>query len=136
MGKKEATKGTKAKKAAKGELSLPCYMSHAVSDAFLLACIEKSPRWTYELVNESGTTSSYWDAPIGMELVDGYLSHVIPNPDPVVARPSKRRPLQMLSEREADEMAAHGEVLHPSPEIHYVTTGVFCSYVLFFVLAS
>jgi hypothetical protein len=38
----------------------------------------------------------------------------------------------MLSEREADEMATHGEVLRWSPELHYVTTGAFCSCFSFF----
>ncbi len=32
----------------------------------------------------------------------------------------------MMSEREADEMATHGEVLRWSPELHYVTTGLPC----------
>ena len=123
------TKGTKAKKAAKGELSSPCCMSHAVSDAFLLACIEKRQRWVYEPVDESGSTSNYWDAPIVMTLFDGYMSHIISGGEgsaAVLAKAPKKRPLQMMSEREADEMATHGEVLSWSPELHYVTTGVHC----------
>ena len=117
----ETTKGTKAKKAAKGELSSPCCMSHAVSDAFLLACIEKRQRWVYEPVDESGSTSNYWDAPIVMTLFDGYMSHIISGGEgsaAVLAKAPKKRPLQMMSEREADEMATHGEVLRWSPELH------------------
>ena len=37
----ETTKGTKAKKAAKGELSSPCCMSHAVSAASILTPASK-----------------------------------------------------------------------------------------------
>lgn len=37
----------------------------------------------------------------------------------------------MMSEREADEEAKHGEVLRWSPTVHYVTTGL-CAFCFFF----
>ena len=61
-----------------------------------------------------------------MALVDGYLSAVIEsNPSELGAmKEIKRGPIQMMSEREADEKAKHGEVLRWSPTVHYVTTGL------------
>jgi hypothetical protein len=74
-----------------------------------------------------------------MALVEGILSAVIEsNPTELGAKKeSKRRPIQMMSEREADEEAQHGEVLRWSPTVHYFTTGLCAvSYLLFFILSS
>ncbi len=79
--------------------------------------------------------SPYWDAPLVHAVVaepvqhvsvDGYLSAIIEsNPNELGAtKESKRRPIQLMSEREASEEAKHGEVLRWSPTMHYVTTGL------------
>ncbi len=63
--------------------------------------------------------SPYWDAPVShapvdvpvrMALVDGHLSAVIDgNPSELGAQTAnKRRPIQQMSAREADEEAKHG----------------------------
>ena len=61
-----------------------------------------------------------------MALVEGILSAVVES-DPTelgAMTKSKVRPIQLMSEREADEEAQHGEVLRWSPTVHYVTTGL------------
>jgi hypothetical protein len=67
------------------------------------------------------------DVPVRTALVDGYLSAVIEgNVEELGAtKQNKRRPIPMMSEREADEVAEHGEVLRWSPTLHYVPTGDF-----------
>ncbi len=94
------------------------------------------------------TSRQYWDGPVShaavdvpvrVALVDGYVSAVIEgNPNELGAtKEISRRPMQMMSEREADEMAQHGEVLRWSPTINYVTTGLSFYYnlVLLFLVS-
>jgi hypothetical protein len=127
------TKATKTKKPAKGLTSFSSSLLHEYIFAFLLHPIAKRQRWFYEPVVDG--KSPYWDGPVShaavdvpvrMALVDGYVSAVIEgNPNELGAtKEISRRPMQMMSEREADEMAQHGEVLRWSPTINYVTTGL------------
>ncbi len=100
---------------------------------FLLPPIAKRQRWFYEPVLDD--KSPYWDTPLAhavvhepvrMALVEGILSAVIEsNPtERRVTKVCKRRPMQLMSEREADEEAQHGEVHRWSPTVHYVTTSL------------
>ncbi len=100
---------------------------------FLLLPLAKKQRWFYEPVVDG--KSPYWDAPlvhpvvaepVRQVIVDGYLSAIIEsNPNERgTTKQSKRRPIQLMSEREADEDAKHGEMLRWSPTMHYVTTGL------------
>ncbi len=62
-----------------------------------------------------------------MTLVEGYLLSAVVESDPNelgATKVSKRRSIQLMSKREADEEAKHGEVLRWSPTVHYVTTGL------------
>jgi hypothetical protein len=113
--------------------------------AFLLHPTAKRQRWVYEPVLDD--KSSYWDAPlthaavdepVRMALVEGYLSAVIEGNSIELGatKENKRRPIQMMSEREADEMAKHGEVLCWSPTVHYVTTGLSFYQDLFFLFLA
>jgi hypothetical protein len=82
---------------------------------------DKSPYWDAPLSHAS------LDVPVHKALVDGYLSAVIEgNPTELGAqKATKRKPIQTMSEREADETARHGEVLRWSPTLDYVTTGLY-----------
>ena len=93
--------------------------------------------------------SPYWDAPlvhavvaepVQHVIVDGYLSAIIEsNPNELgETKEKKRRPIQLMSEREANEEAKHGEVLRWSPTTHYVTTGLpnALASLLIYILAS
>ncbi len=82
--------------------------------------LAKKQRWYYEPVIDN--KSPYWDAPLVHALVaepvqqlivDGLLSAIIEsNPNELGAIiESKRRPIPLMSEREANEEATHGEVL-------------------------
>jgi hypothetical protein len=127
------TKATKAKKPAKGLTSFSPSLLHYFILPFLFHPIAKRQRWFYEPILDD--KSPYWDAPVShaavdvpvrMALVDGYLSAVIEgNPTELGAtKENNRRRIQMMSEREAEEMAQHGEVLRWSPTVNYVTTSL------------
>ena len=98
-------------------------VSPAVYDALLFACIGKRKGWVYELVDETLSSSKYWAAPIESStlFISGGEGSAA-----VLAKAPKKRPLLMMSEREADEKATHREVLIRSPELHYVSRGVHC----------
>ena len=71
-------------------------MSLTLCNAFLFAFAAKRQLWVYEPIEEQESASKYWDAPIGMALVDGYMSHIIseePGSTAPVVKEPKRRPL-------------------------------------------
>ncbi len=114
----------KGEEASKRSTVLTLLLSLDLSkNAFLLAHTAKRQRWVYEPVVDSG--SRYWDAPVGMALVDRILSEEEGSAE-LGAKGPKRRPIQMMSSREADECATHGEVLRWSPTLNYVATGLPC----------